>query len=401
MVQAGLAPLLADAAAAARLATLPDPVREAAARLLAFRLPTDAPVTPDALAKALRRSGLFLEADLAAGRGLGRGLGGTPGGATPGAGPAASELPMPDLKAALMALKAALAGAAGATDDGTAQASAAAGRPAAAAAGTPAGAPTGPLPGSPEAGAQALYRAIAQALTGGAPTGGAPTAGASSGAASPPHAPGPVPGQFSAEGQGLFSQAAGAAPRTGPPPPYAGSAPSAQPPVPPAIDDATPLKTVLRMLAADTDGALARHTLLQVASVPDRAQASGQADGPARWAFEVPFATPHGTTVAQFEISRDGKHAAGEKQEAVWRARFAIDLEPLGVIDAQVALTGTRAAVTLWAERDAGAASLRDHAAELAEALRGAELEPEVTVRDGAPPRPRAAPAGRFLDRAS
>jgi hypothetical protein len=72
-------------------------------------------------------------------------------------------------------------------------------------------------------------------------------------------------------------------------------------------------------------------------------------------------------------------------------------------VHAQIALIGSRAAVTLWAERPETSAKLRDNAPELANALRQAELETgDVLVRAGSPPRPREAVAsGRFLDRAS
>jgi Flagellar hook-length control protein FliK len=67
----------------------------------------------------------------------------------------------------------------------------------------------------------------------------------------------------------------------------------------------------------------------------------------------------------------------------------------------QIALSGARAGVTLWAERQESAARLRAEAPLLADALREVELEPgDVLVRDGQPPRSAAA-AGRFLDRAS
>jgi hypothetical protein len=60
--------------------------------------------------------------------------------------------------------------------------------------------------------------------------------------------------------------------------------------------------------------------------------------------------------------------------------------------------------VTLWAERADTASYIRDNAGALAQALTAEDFAPDVMVRDGAPPRPReatAAPAGRFLDRAS
>jgi hypothetical protein len=138
------------------------------------------------------------------------------------------------------------------------------------------------------------------------------------------------------------------------------------------------------------------------ASLANGSAVRNDPSGP-RWLFEVPFATPQGPAVAQFEIARDGHNAPAAGTAVAWRARFSLDVEPIGPVHAQIALIGSRAAVTLWAERPETSAKLRDNAPQLADALRQAELEPgDVMVRAGTPPRPREpAPSGRFLDRAS
>jgi hypothetical protein len=186
------------------------------------------------------------------------------------------------------------------------------------------------------------------------------------------------------------------------PPPYRGAPTTAQPEVPPAIAIDTPAEEIGRVLLRDTEGALGRQTLLQAASLPER-PAHADAAGGARWHFEIPFATPQGLIVAQFEIARDGHAAPAEGIKPIWRARFSIDVEPLGAVHVQVALFGERAAVTLWAERPESAARIRAGAADLEAALAENEFKPEIMIRDGAPPRPReaGAPAGRFLDRAT
>ena len=156
-----------------------------------------------------------------------------------------------------------------------------------------------------------------------------------------------------------------------------------------------------RRLLSETDGALARQQLHQIASLPSSQPGQRPTDTPgARWMFELPFATPQGSAVAQFEISRDGGGGAGAEGQAIWRARFSIDLEPMGPVHAQVTLTGARAAVTLWAERPATADKLRSAQASLTKELEGAEFTPAVSVHLGTPPRT-AAPSGRFLDQAS
>jgi len=187
-----------------------------------------------------------------------------------------------------------------------------------------------------------------------------------------------------------------------PPPPIRGALPSAQPIAAPSMDFDAPLATSAHRLLGDTDAAIARQTLLQVASLPDRADSAVLRTDPVapRWNFEIPFATAQGTAMAQFEISRDGG-ADVDAATRVWRARFSLDVEPAGPVHALVSLSGDRTSVRLWAERPATAAQLRAGAAQLSQALGKAELQPgEIVIRDGVPPAQSPARAGHFVDRA-
>ena len=191
------------------------------------------------------------------------------------------------------------------------------------------------------------------------------------------------------------------------PPPFRGAATSAQPVAASSLaPDAEPV-AVAQHLVADADAAIARQTLLQVASLPDRIDAQGiaQAIRPdvnaPRWNFEIPFATPQGTAVAQFEISRDGNGVSLDQLRKVWRARFSLNVEPTGPVHALVTLSGDRASVRMWAERPSTAAQLRANAPQLTDALREAALEPgDIVIGEGAPPQPAQPSAGHFLDRA-
>ena len=188
-----------------------------------------------------------------------------------------------------------------------------------------------------------------------------------------------------------------------PPPPVNGALPSAQPVASPTLAPHLPLEATLQHLLTDTDGAIARQTLLQIASLPGQAdQATGRLDPSAsRWNFEIPFATAQGTAIAQFEISREGSAKAVEPAKPVWRARFSLDVEPAGPIHAVISLNGERTSVRMWAERSSTASQLRAKASELSQALTRADLQVgDIVVRDGAPVQPAAAPAGHFLDRA-
>ena len=186
-------------------------------------------------------------------------------------------------------------------------------------------------------------------------------------------------------------------------PPFRGALPSAQPVPGPTMSPDTPLATTVRHLLDETDAALARQTLLQVASLPDRPDsASGRLDAQVpRWNFEIPFATPQGTAMAQFEIARDGGGNETDPAKRVWRARFSLDVEPAGPVHALISYTSERTSIRMWAERPQTAAQLRAGASELSQALARAELTPgDIVIREGTPPQPQPAKAGHFLDRA-
>lgn len=375
--QNGLAPLLADAAAAAGLHGLPETVRQAALKLLAFQLPTDTALGADQLRRAFARSGLFLEANLdAAAR------------SAPGA---AAPTSSGDVKAALVTLRDALGQASGSMRTQASSGQGAAGAADAAAPGSRASTLGAVAGRAAVADAQTLYRTLLQAV---AETGATPSGGATPSAAQATAKPGAGQASTFADNQ--------------PAPPYRGALPAAQPPAQASIAATQPLDRIVQTLLAETDGAIARQTLLQVASLPDQASAitgAQKADASVqRWAFEIPFATPQGPTIAQFEIAGEARGHGEDRIAPIWRMRFAIDIEPLGAIHAQVAVMGDQTAVSLWAERAESAALIRDGAQSLAEDLRAVDLEPlEVMVRTGPPPRPQAAvtTAGRFLDRAS
>ena len=191
-----------------------------------------------------------------------------------------------------------------------------------------------------------------------------------------------------------------------PPPPYRNAPTQGQQPAPAAVPADAPPKLIGHTLLEETTGAIARTTLMQAASLPGAPSAVAEhADaGGKHWNLEIPFAVPQGTAIAHFEISRDDHKAAGatERKQPGWRVNFSLDVEPMGPIHAQVALTGHRAAVRLWAERPPTANALRGSFSELNAAFKLAALEPsEIVVRDGVPPRPLKPGAGRFVDRAS
>ena len=389
--QESLAPLFANLGAVAATGNLPPKLQQAIAQVLAQQTSLDQNLDGGDIKTAFQKSGLFLEASLASG-------------AVPSSG-------VPDLKAALIVLRQALQSfdttkpavilAAPATEAPPSHVTLIAGLAASA------------LPDLdvqeillPQARVPVANDLLAPGVAGRSTLGAALDAGPSAGA---------TLNLIQEALQGLGNPARqSAVPKdlrdadvtfhtNTPPPPFRGGLPAAQPIASPSIAPDAPLATTAHHLLQDTDAAIARQTLLQVASLPDRIDIpSPRVDITSpRWNFEIPFVTPQGTAMTQFEISRDGDGAEVEAAKRVWRARFSLDVEPAGPVHALVSLTGDTTSVRMWAERPATAARLRAGAAQLSQALSEAELRPgDIVIRDGAPPQGTPPRAGHFLDRA-
>ena len=410
--QASLAPLFANLGVAASSGALPPALQQAVVQLLAQRTILDQSLTGSDVRNAFQASGLFLEASLANGS-------------------VSSAAGIPDLKAALIVLRQTLSSLGSvenpAGSASVAQQPASPGTPTASATSSAstaqAAAATLAPSQSPEIDAQEILLPQARVLAAdeivqldGASEIVLPAAALNTGSSAATigaalnllqEALQEIPRQNGNASSALATPADisndDVTVHTNTPPPFRGALPSAQPVASPSIGPNTPLSASSHQLLGDTDAAIARQTLLQVASLPDRVDATGaRLDTAApRWSFEIPFATPQGTAVSQFEISRDGSGSEIAGARRVWRARFSLDIEPAGPVHALVSLSGERTSVRMWAERPATAAQLRAGAAQLSQALSRAELQPgDIVIRDGAPAPSTPAPAGHFLDRA-
>ena len=391
--QDSLAPLFANLGAAVSSSSLPPKLREAIAQVLAQQTSLDQNLDGADIKTAFQKSGIFLEASLAAGT--------------------VPQNGAPDLKAALIVLRQTLQSVLGLNATSASSMPAGAQQTAQAQATT-----ANPVPSlSPNVDAQEILpqarlpagenlALTAQATRGSLPSlpGGGHSVAATLNLL-----------QEALHELGIPMRPAAAGPKdvrggdvtfqtNTPPPPVRGGLLAAQPIATPTLQPQAPLETTAHHLLDDTDAAIARQTLLQVASLPDRVDTSApkfDAAAP-RWHFEIPFATPQGTAMAQFEISRDGGHEEVEAAKRVWRARFSLDVEPAGPVHALISLTSDKTSVRLWAERPATAEQLRAGSSQLSQALSRAELQPgDIVIRDGAPPQAApAARAGHFLDRA-
>lgn len=395
--QGSQGPLFANLAAVVTGSDLPAGLKQAVRDVLAQQTPLNTALDGGDIESAFQKSGLFLEASLASG-------------AMPSSGT------MPDLKAALLVLRQTLATLETAAPQGAAMPSATATPQVAAApaqAMDEAAQAASPSTGSeiaqaPQAPRNAsLAAAVPADIAGNARQAAIPRTMSAGLAASLlqevtqnlPRLIGNVPGSNKAVPDGHLLEAA----RTIPPP-FRGGLPAPQAVAPPSLAPDTPLSAMVHRLLDDTDAAIARQTLLQVASLPDRTDASGHRIDPTmpQWNFEIPFATQQGTAMAQFEISRDGGNESADSAKRAWRARFTLNVEPAGPVHALITLNGDKTFVRMWAERPATAQQLRAGIGELTQALTRAELKPgDILVRDGTPPQPAPARAGHFLDRAT
>jgi hypothetical protein len=380
--QDSLAPLFANLGAAVSSGAMPPKLRDAIAQVLAQQTNLDPSLDGGDIKTAFQKSGIFLEASLASGT--------VPQGS------------VPDLKAALIVLRQTLQSALGAHANAAPQAGQGGTQQAALPQGTSS---TGPhdiaSPQARLAGAESLAPAAAKGLLA-TPHTGATSAATLNLLQQALHQLG-IPAR-AATATVHDARAGDISLPTSTPPPVRGAPPAAQPVSAPTLPPNAPLEAAAHTLLDDTDAAIARTTLLQVASLPDRVDTGApKADATApRWHFEIPFVTPQGTAMAQFEIARDGGHEEVEAAKRVWRARFSLDVEPSGPVHALISLVGDKTSVRLWAERSSTAEQLRAGTAQLSQALIRAELQPgDIVIRDGTPPQAApAARAGHFLDRA-
>jgi hypothetical protein len=186
-------------------------------------------------------------------------------------------------------------------------------------------------------------------------------------------------------------------------PPYRNAPTVPQAVVAPSIAVGDAPRELAARLLDHTEAAIARQSLLQIASLPDQpTTGASQADNNGmRLTFDIPLATMQGTAVAQVRVEHDGGRRDEQTIAPVWRANFSIDLEPIGRVHARIALVGDRATVTLNAERPDSAGELSAGLGLLEAGLRDADLEPgELRCNAGAPRTAQAAP-GLFVDQAT
>jgi hypothetical protein len=379
--QGSLATLYADleAAVAAPKVPLPAPVLDAARLLLAIRfvIPSDQSVVADNVETALMRAGLAS--------------------AVPTTDAPASTTPSANLAGALVGLRQVLKN----LLDQQTDAKIASASPNPATPQTPART-SAPMP---------TYRALpnlpnaSPALT--LPSLATPTLVREPAVHLPSQAATPEPETASSSPSPALPQAPARA--NTPMPPYRGAPSVPQAPAPPSlVATASPREQAVHLLS-QTDAAIARQTLLRIASLPgdQTGTATHSNDNAPRLMAEIPIATAFGTAIAPMTIERDGPGPGPNDPQSSWHATFSIDLAAIGPVHVRIALNGERASVMLKAERPQSAELLAAGLPLLDASLRKAAIEPGELrcLANGpapdAPSRLKAPAPGMFLDQAS
>jgi hypothetical protein len=179
-------------------------------------------------------------------------------------------------------------------------------------------------------------------------------------------------------------------------PPVNGQPPRALPVELPALPDAA--RDVARALHGDTDAAISRVKLGQLAALPDAPNAPATRQPELR--MELPFLIGHELVMAQLQISRDGKRSAGERKRG-WTMRFAMNFSASGEVGAEIGLLGKAVNVHLWAAEPETAEALNAALPELASALTAIGLDPGAVRIRNAVPGPAKIASGHFVDSVS
>ena len=163
------------------------------------------------------------------------------------------------------------------------------------------------------------------------------------------------------------------------------------PRVPPEAHRASPeqLQTyVLRELADQTRGALARIQLNQLSSLP-----AGERE-PQLWQFDLPLRHVDETDVFRLRIAKEEAFdKAGDAPE--WTLTIRFDLAPLGPMEVRLSLAGATVSTHFWAEREDTRTHIEQQLPQLGSAFARSGLSAaRFTVHRGIPPEPPPATQG-------
>ena len=175
-----------------------------------------------------------------------------------------------------------------------------------------------------------------------------------------------------------------------------------QPAVEPSLTPGEKPLAIAETLLDQTEAALDRIKLTQYASLPLEPARQDGTQAAQRWLAEIPLAFQQGVSMLPLQVEREPpRRDAQGVSPPVWRIRFALDVEPMGPLQAVVTLQGRDVGVSIWAEREETSQLLRGAAPGLEGALLDADFASSAIDIHTGQPRVMQPTAGQFLDRLS
>lgn len=165
------------------------------------------------------------------------------------------------------------------------------------------------------------------------------------------------------------------------PPPLRGLVPRARAANPQIADLPDEPQAAGKVLLERAEAALSRMRLHQHASLPEPA-----ARHDSQWSLDLPVVLGGQQSLLHMQIHGEPESESEQREERGWQVRFAINLNEMGEVGAQISLRGNSTGILLWAERGEVAEWLNAGIAELREELELAGLAAgAIVVRAGTP----------------
>jgi len=173
------------------------------------------------------------------------------------------------------------------------------------------------------------------------------------------------------------------------PPPFRGAAPLPQPALQASLDLLNRLGNLRTDLLQQSEAALARLQLSQLAALPREGER-----GLLEWLFELPVRRGDDIDLWALRVFREPQEQAkgSHPPSPCWSVQLAFDLPGLGPMQAQVRLSGEQVSTRFWAQQADTLPVIREHLHELRRALTDAGIEVgDLDCQAGIMPGPKAA----------
>jgi hypothetical protein len=160
-----------------------------------------------------------------------------------------------------------------------------------------------------------------------------------------------------------------------PAPPFAGTVPTAQPPARLSLDLLNSLGHLRADLLMQTEAALTRIHLNQLASLPKEGERRL-----VEWLFDIPVRRGEDIDLWSARLFRDADRSNEntDRPQPLWSVQLAFDLPGLGPVQAQISLRGETVSTHFRAAQPETLPLLQAHLHELRRAMQAAGLDVDV-----------------------